>query len=537
MLNKRDTLFRKESLERLSSPERLDQLMQVVNPMDWLPLCTLFGLISIGLIWSVLGRIPLAVTGRGVLLGPRLVVNIESPVSGQLESLKLQEGQCIKKDEVVATIDPRELKEQRQQQQAKLRELQAQNRKATTVESQSTQLQKQAIAQQRTSLQQRLRDTQALSPVLLEQTRGSLERQRESLQQRLKNLQAIAPKMNQEAILALERQKESLQQRLKNIEALVPVFNNRLQKRRQLLKAGALSQEQVLQAEKEYLENEQSVSDIKSQLQKLELEKTQTKQKYLDNVNAISEIEAQLQQLQVNKTEAQRQYLENLNTISQVATQLQDLNSREKKLEQEDLLASTGRTNEILEVQRQIAQLDQQIEEKGIIKSEHDGCIQEIAATDGQVVNPGTRLASLKIQDSPQSMVGIIYFDVKDGKKIKPQMPIQITPDTVKRQEFGGIIGKITSVSSLPITKQGASSIVGNPEVVENLIGKEGTKIGAIANLELDSATVSGYKWSSSAGPNLKITAGTTTTARVVVEERAPITFLLPILKEWSGIY
>ncbi|MCJ8279057.1 MAG: NHLP bacteriocin system secretion protein, partial [Rivularia sp. ALOHA_DT_140] len=61
-------------------------------------------------------------------------------------------------------------------------------------------------------------------------------------------------------------------------------------------------------------------------------------------------------------------------------------------------------------------------------------------------------------------------------------------------------------------------------------------KIEAIAKLEIDSKTLSGYKWSSSQGPRLEVSPGTTTTVRVTVEERAPITFVLPILREWSGI-
>ena len=38
-------LFRKKSLERLSSPERLDQLLQVADPKSWIPLLTACGLI------------------------------------------------------------------------------------------------------------------------------------------------------------------------------------------------------------------------------------------------------------------------------------------------------------------------------------------------------------------------------------------------------------------------------------------------------------------------------------------------------------
>lgn len=62
------SLFRKEALERLSSPEQLDQLMQIVTLKSWLPLITLGGLLACGLVWSVVGRIPVTTTGRGVIV-------------------------------------------------------------------------------------------------------------------------------------------------------------------------------------------------------------------------------------------------------------------------------------------------------------------------------------------------------------------------------------------------------------------------------------------------------------------------------------
>ena len=103
---------------------------------------------------------------------------------------------------------------------------------------------------------------------------------------------------------------------------------------------------------------------------------------------------------------------------------------------------------------------------------------------------------------------------------------------------FGGIVGTVTQVSAFPIAKEAAINTIGNAEVVEGLVAdnKEGL-IQVVATLEPDDQTYSGYEWSSSAGPQLKISSGTTTTARVTVEERAPITFVLPILRSLSGIY
>ena len=62
------SLFRQESLERLSSPERLDELMTIVNLKTWLPLGTIGVLLGIGLIWSLVGRLPVTTSGRGVLV-------------------------------------------------------------------------------------------------------------------------------------------------------------------------------------------------------------------------------------------------------------------------------------------------------------------------------------------------------------------------------------------------------------------------------------------------------------------------------------
>lgn len=64
----KSNLFRKEALDRLSSPERLDQLMQVVQPKKWIPLTAMGSLIAVGLVWSVFGRIPITVAGQGVVV-------------------------------------------------------------------------------------------------------------------------------------------------------------------------------------------------------------------------------------------------------------------------------------------------------------------------------------------------------------------------------------------------------------------------------------------------------------------------------------
>lgn len=118
-------IFRKESLDRLSSPEQLDSLMQVVMPGAWIGLLGFCILISGAVVWSFWGRIPQRVSAAGVLLNQSQVVDLQSPIDGQVTGLQVQEGDCLQGvinprqasgRSIVAAIDPSDLKQQRQQQ-------------------------------------------------------------------------------------------------------------------------------------------------------------------------------------------------------------------------------------------------------------------------------------------------------------------------------------------------------------------------------------------------------------------------------------
>lgn len=158
---------------------------------------------------------------------------------------------------------------------------------------------------------------------------------------------------------------------------------------------------------------------------------------------------------------------------------------------------------------------------------ERPGRIIEITTKVGQMVERGDRLGSIETEDQPIRLAGLVYFPVTDGGKIKPKMEIQLAPDTVKREQYGGILGTVSSVSTLPATKERAAALIGNAEDVERLLG-EGPKLEVVAELKPDSSTSSGYQWSSSTGPQFKITPGTPITAGVTVDKRAPITYIFP---------
>ncbi len=479
MDSQKSNLFRKEALERASSPEELDQIMQVVSPKKWLPLVAVGSLVATGLTWSIVGRIPITVTGQGIIVYPSTVVSFQSPIAGRLRTINFRVGDLVRRGDVLATLDQSELLKQLQLVRGQLAQLEAQDRNASSLQLQRQDIDKQAIQQQRQTLQQSIQALQKVTPILKDKGQDSIKRDR----------------INQT-------------QRLQALQKLLPTFKKRLDNRHKLLQEGAISGDTELQAQ----------------------------QDYLSAVTQINEAESQIKQLDVKEADTQRQYVENQNSIKNLQAQLKQLDSQQATSAQQDLEVVTNREKEIQEVQRNIAQLALQLMNNSQVRSNFNGRIIESSATTGQIVSQGTPLGAIAAQKRANQPLSVAFFPVGDGKKIQPGMKLQITPSTVQRERFGGIIGSVVDVSDFPVTKEGALNVVGSPEVVQTLMS-QGPQIQVTARMQPDALIFSRYKWSSSLGPQMKVTSGTTTSVQVTVEERAPITFVLPLLKSWSGVY
>ncbi|MEQ9367546.1 MAG: NHLP bacteriocin system secretion protein [Coleofasciculus chthonoplastes F3-SA18-01] len=559
------TLFRQESLERLSSPERLDQLMKVVSPKDWLPLATLGSLVGIAFIWSIVGRIPITASGQGVLIYPRQVVDVQSTSSGQIKELKVKVGDRVNADDVIATVELPEIQKQLQQQKEKLKELQQQNRGVNQLQSERTQLELRTIEQQRQSIQERIRNIESLTPILQQRITSSIQQQRQSILERINNTEALTPILRDQGREALKAEREAIESQLENAEKSRIALKRRWDVREGLfnrlatdangnpildkdgnpIKGSIITEDLVLQAEQDYLNNEANIGNLKARLRELEARQTQAEKNFRDNLNSISELKAQLKELDGREAEAQKNYRDNLNSLSELRAQLRDLDSKIPNLKQQNLESLTSRENQIQEVKREIAKLELQLQKNSEIRSPHTGRVLELTATNGQVLSPGSRLGSIEAQRESEELVAVTFFAVQDGKKIEQRMKdlkalgkaveVQVTPTTVKRERFGGIKGTVTDVSAFPITKEGVALSVGNAQVVESLVTQV-PQLKVVAQLKPDSSTFSGYAWSSSKGPPMKMTSGITTTVRATVEEVPPITFVLPFLRSFFGL-
>lgn len=222
--------------------------------------------------------------------------------------------------------------------------------------------------------------------------------------------------------------------------------------------------------------------------------------------------------------------------LGQIDGQLEQIETRSATLAKQVLDEAVARRNEIEQIQKSISLDEFQIRRDGNIYSQYSGRVSEMMAAVGDVLPAGGRLLTIEAEKTDAGLVSISYFSVRDGKRIQPGMRLQITPDTVERERFGGILGTVFAVSPIPVTKEGVTGTIGNEELVQSLM-PSGTYIEVRARLETDPATASGYRWSSSRGPDMKVTSGLTHATRVTIEQRAPVTYLLPVLRELSGVY
>lgn len=429
-------LFRTKALERLSTPDRLDEQIQVVGPSEWLPIATMAGLLLLALAWSIVGRVPTSVSGRGVLIHPRSVLDVQSLGAGRLERLSIRAGDRVTEGQVIGVVDQVELR-------------------------------------------RRIAEDQALLAQLVQQGQQQTQAQR-----------AEARRAQQQTGLVKDYtrvQADAYRKTLADAQALQPMIDRRLASLRTLRDRGLLAS-----AAPELLEAEQAS---------------------LDNARRITDVAAGLRDLDVRLAESE---------------------GAETSLTRQHLDADAARQAEVRRLEAAIAISRVQIDQHSQIVAPASGRVLELLTAPGQVVAAGAPVATMAVDDPRATLVAVAYLALGDGKRVQPGMRVLVTPDTVERQRYGGITGTVTAVSDLPVTADGVRALVGGAELARDLLAN-GARLEITATLDRSTATASGYAWSSSQGPATPVTAGVTSDVRIVVEERAPITYVMPFLRELTG--
>lgn len=412
-------IFRKVALERLSSPEQLDQLMQVTTPQAWLALSTLGGLLAAAVLWGVFGSIPTEAAGEGILLRRGGVSEVVATGGGQVEEVLPQVGEVVRRGEVVARLRQEGL--QRQVQETRARR--------TALESEYRDLVRYA------GEQRRLRDRD------LAQQRANLER----------------------SIQALEKD--------------AGIARERIAAQRKLLADGLITQQTLLATEQELNATLDQAAGQRLELSGLELRRLEAEQ----------QVDQQL--------ETRRAAIRDL-----------ELSARELR-----------------------AKLAEQV----AVVSPYNGRVLERLVDRGDVIDTGTALLSVEVIS--EELMAVLFVPASEGKRIARGMEARIAPSTVKREEYGTLVGKVTWVAEFPSTTRGMVRLLGNEALVTRLM-EQGPPIQVNVTLARDPKTPTGYRWTSSAGPDLAISSGTLAAGSIVVREQRPIRLVIPEVREKLGV-
>ncbi|MET0553736.1 MAG: NHLP bacteriocin system secretion protein [Vicinamibacteria bacterium] len=418
----KSTVFRSVSLERLSSPEQLDQLLKVTDPKGWIVLAALGVVLATAIVWGSLGSIPQNVGGMGMLVKSGGVFEVITTSSGRITDIALAAGDLVTEGQVIARMSQPELTDQLREARSVLATLQSQHRELVAYGSSNGELQARLLRQQRTTVEQSIAAAQQSAVWYAEKV-------------------ALQEKLVQESLL---------------------------------VKQTLLNTRQQLDATR------QQISDGRSQLAQI----------------AVKELDLR-------------------------AARADDVRAGQIKIDQQE---------------RVIADLERNVKATTEIVAQQTGRILEILTEQGAVVTKGEAIVTLDLMGrNVKDLEAVIFVPSVFGKQIKVGMSALIAPSTVKQEEYGLMVARITYVSDFPATSRGMRRVLKNEKLVGSLAGSD-APYEVHADLVIDTATASGYKWSSSQGPPLRIQSGTLAMAQIGVASRRPIEMVIPLLRKSTGL-
>ena len=412
-------IFRKVSLERLSSPEQLDQLLKVNSVRSWAALLAILVLLALTVAWALEGSIATTALGQGVIIRTGGVLNVVANGAGVVTVLNIKVGDRIRANQVIAQIAQPALVERIRATQEAIAEAGRQRSVAGQIRSGSAVLQTEA-----------------------------LQRQRQNAEREIKVLQ-------EQAALVAEQ---------------IPVEAD-------LLAKGLLTRQQTLATKQRLVEIEGRIAAASADLKRYDSEQFA--------------IESQPKQADA------------------------EMESRAGSLE------------------RELAGLRKELDLASKVISPYGGEVIEIRVAPGSPVTPGVPL--LSIQPEADQLDVLVYVPSSLVKQIHAGLEVQISPTTVRREEFGFLRGEVTSVADYPATPAALMRNFQNEPLVQSLSGG-----GPVTELHVrlfpDPQTSSGYRWSSPLGPRVKLSSGTLVSAQIITRRQKPISLVIPSVKEMLGV-
>ncbi len=97
-------IYRKNALEKISTPDQLDRAIVVSSPMSWLALIGLAIIFAAVIIWAFLFDIPQMVTVSGIVSNSENTWAVCSDTVGKFTGFSVKAGESVKEGQTIANV-------------------------------------------------------------------------------------------------------------------------------------------------------------------------------------------------------------------------------------------------------------------------------------------------------------------------------------------------------------------------------------------------------------------------------------------------
>lgn len=162
-------IYRKVSLDRLSSPEQLDLLLDVTTSRGWVALLALCLSVAAGVAWGVMGATDTTIGGQGVIVRSGGVFNVVTLGAGRVTEIRVHAGDIVTAEQVVARVAQPQLVARLKNSHEEIEMAQTARDRILSGRAEGDQARLGSMAKQKANLEQEIKDTEEQIRIVKEQ--------------------------------------------------------------------------------------------------------------------------------------------------------------------------------------------------------------------------------------------------------------------------------------------------------------------------------------------------------------------------------